>query len=230
VTLSLGPAVVGGLLTGLAARSAGRIALAAGISVAGAGAAGFFDDRASADDKERKVKGFAGHLGALAHGRASAGAVKLVAIGTTSLAAAAIRTGATTETVVDGALVAGCANLVNLLDLRPGRALKVAGVTAIALAPGSSGPYRGLVLTTGATIVAALPADLAERSMLGDTGANALGAMVGSVLCGRSRRLRVVALAIVAGLTALSEKVSFSAFIDGSPALSRLDRLGVGHG
>ena len=222
VTLSLGPGAVTGLLAGLALGGRGRIALAAGVSIAGAGIAGFFDDRASASEDERSVKGFAGHLGALATGKASAGTVKLAVIGTTSLAAAAVRTGASVDTAIDGCLVAGCANLVNLLDLRPGRALKVSGVAAVALA--APNPELGLV--TAATVVAALPADLGERSMLGDTGANALGAAVGSVLCGAGRRSRLAALALVVGLTALSEKVSYSAVIAGNPVLRRLDQLG----
>jgi UDP-GlcNAc:undecaprenyl-phosphate/decaprenyl-phosphate GlcNAc-1-phosphate transferase len=229
VTLSLGPGVVAGLLTGIALDADRQNALAAMLSVAGAGVAGLFDDRASTRAEERAVKGFAGHLGALARGKASAGSVKLVAIGATSLAAAAIRTGASVDTAIDGCLVAGCANLVNLLDLRPGRALKVAGAAAIALTPGGTGPYQRLAVTTTATVVAALPPDLAERSMLGDTGANALGAAIGSALCGRPRRTRLAALAVVAGLTALSEKVSFSAVIAGSPVLSRFDRLGGRH-
>lgn len=227
VTLSLGPAAVAGLLAGLIAAEDGAIPLTAGVCVAGAGVAGFFDDRASAREDERTVKGFAGHLGRLARGKASAGAVKLAVIGTTSLAAAAIRTGASVDTAIDGCLVAGSANLVNLLDLRPGRALKAAGLATLVLTPGATGPYRRLALTTGATVVAALPADLGERAMLGDTGANALGAAVGSVLCGRSRRVRLVALGVIVGMTALSEKVSFSAVIAGNPLLSRLDRLGV---
>ncbi|BEP15978.1 hypothetical protein acdb102_42890 [Acidothermaceae bacterium B102] len=232
VTLSAGPAVVGGLVAGVLVagtldRSRGqRILVAAGVSVLGAGVAGLIDDRASAREDERAVKGFTGHLGALARGKASAGTVKIAVIGSTSLVAAAIRTGASADTVIDGCLVAGCANLVNLLDLRPGRALKAVALANAALLPGSAGRYRSLLLTTTGTVAATLPADLGERTMLGDTGANALGAAVGSVMCGRSRRVRLAALAVVAGLTAVSEKVSFSRVIAGNPVLRRLDQLG----
>ena len=229
VTLSAGPAAVGGLLAGIIIdrRRGERILVAAGVSVLGAGVAGFIDDRASAHEDERAVKGFAGHLGALARGKASAGTVKIVLIGSTSLAAAAIRTGASTDTVIDGCLVAGCANLVNLLDLRPGRALKAVALAGATLLTGAAGPHRSLLVTTAATVATVLPADLGERTMLGDTGANALGAAVGSVVCGRSRPLRLTVLAVVAGLTALSEKVSFSCVIAGNPLLRRLDQVGV---
>jgi hypothetical protein len=227
VTLSAGPAVAAGLLAGLATGTAGRRELTgASVAVAGAALAGFYDDSASAREDERAVKGFAGHLGALAAGRASAGAVKLAVIGMSSLAGAFVRTGATVETVVDGCLVAGSANLCNLLDLRPGRALKVAAAVTLAATPYAQGAGRTMLGAAYGTLAVALPADLHERSMLGDTGANAVGALVGSVLCTRSLRSRVLALSLVAGLTALSEKVSFTKVIADTPVLRWLDELG----
>ena len=78
----------------------------------------------------------------------------------------------------------------------------------------------------GAKIVDS-PADLAERDMLGDCGANALGAVVGSqVAFAAPRAVRVLALAGVVGLTFASEKVSFSAVIDGNDVLRRVDAWG----
>lgn len=223
VTLSAGPAVAAGLLSGLTL-CRGRIASAAAVAVTGAAAAGFYDDRASRHESERRVKGFAGHIGALAKGNASAGTVKLVVVGASSVAAGFVRTGASVDTVIDGCLVAGSANLCNLLDLRPGRALKVATLLAAASTPFPGG--GGLLAASCGAIGAALPGDLGERSMLGDTGANALGAMLGSVQCSRTRRARLLALMIVVGLTALSERISFTAVIGANPVLRRLDELG----
>ena len=223
VTLSAGPAIAAGMLAAIAGR---RGQAGASVAVAGAALAGAYDDRASALEAERRVKGFAGHLGALAHGRASAGAVKIAVIGTSSLAGALLRTGASVDTVVDGALIAGSANLANLLDLRPGRALKVAAVVSLACTPGAGGPAGTLIGASYGTLAVTLPVDLAERSMLGDTGANAVGALVGSIVCTRSRPVRLAALTIVVGLTALSEKVSFTRVIAATPPLRWLDELG----
>jgi UDP-N-acetylmuramyl pentapeptide phosphotransferase/UDP-N-acetylglucosamine-1-phosphate transferase len=223
VTLSAGPAVAAGLLVGVGGR---RELTGATVAVAGAALAGFYDDCRSVRDDERVVKGFAGHLRALAAGRASAGAVKVVVIGLSSLAGAFLRSGASVETALDGCLVAGSANLCNLLDLRPGRALKVATAVTVAAAPFSHGVSRTMLGASYGTLAVVLPVDLGERSMLGDTGANALGALVGSVLCTGSRRSRVLALSVVAGLTALSEKVSFSRVIATNPTLRWLDELG----
>jgi hypothetical protein len=62
--------------------------------------------------------------------------------------------------------------------------------------------------------------------MLGDAGANALGAMLGASAAGLSRPARLALLAVIAGLTASSEKVSFTRVIERTPALRWLDMLG----
>ena len=63
--------------------------------------------------------------------------------------------------------------------------------------------------------------------MLGDTGANAAGALVGTALLERTgRRGRLAALAVLAGLTLASEKVCFTAVIESTPGAARARRLG----
>jgi hypothetical protein len=72
-----------------------------------------------------------------------------------------------------------------------------------------------------------LPSDLAEQTMLGDAGANALGAGVGVVAASAlPRPARLLALAGVTGLTLASERVSFSKIIDANRWLRAFDRLG----
>jgi hypothetical protein len=75
--------------------------------------------------------------------------------------------------------------------------------------------------------MAALPDDLSGRSMLGDTGANSAGALIGAALVARTGlRGRLLALASVTALTLASEKVSFTTVIESSPTLRWLDALG----
>jgi UDP-N-acetylmuramyl pentapeptide phosphotransferase/UDP-N-acetylglucosamine-1-phosphate transferase len=220
----------------IAALAAGPAALAGVVAGAAGGGFGALDDLG--ERAEGRSKGFRGHLGALARGRLTTGGAKLLGIGAASLVAAALATGGgrghtTSACVADvlssGALVAGTANLVNLLDLRPGRALKgVVALTApLVLAGGPAAPLASAALGAAA---AALPGDLAERTMLGDTGANALGALTGTALVlVPSGRVRAALLAGVVALTLSSERVSFSRVIDANPVLRGLDRWGRAH-
>ena len=165
---ALGAALASALAPGLPPR--GRAALVA----AGAGAAAFggYDDLAGSGDR----RGFRGHLGALAGGEVTTGAVKIGGIGATGVVAAALIGGRPADVIINAGLTAGGANLLNLFDLRPGRALKVA-LAGSALIAGTGGPgaARAVAGPAGAAL-ALLPEDLGERAMLGDAGANALGA------------------------------------------------------
>jgi hypothetical protein len=236
VTLLEGPAVAAGALAavlaqaGLAAASGSpgspgsagsagwRRAAAMVLGGAGAAAFGAYDDLAGSGDRH----GFRGHIGALRQGEVTTGAVKLGGIGLTGIVSAALAGGSPADVILNAGLVAGGANLLNLFDLRPGRALKVAAASGVLL--GAAG-QDSVAAPLGAGL-ALLPEDLGERAMLGDAGANALGAMLGASAAGLSRPARIALLAGIAGLTAASEKVSFTKVIARTPALNWLDMLG----
>ena len=148
-------------------------------------------------------RGFRAHLRA----GATTGVLKLVGIPLVGLLA---------TRKLSGALLVGlAANTLNQLDTRPGRALKayLAGA-ALARAP------------VGIAVLL-LPYDLREKTMLGDAGSNALGAMLGlssvSRLTGRGRWLAIGALA---GLTLLGERRSLGELIERTPTLSQIDAFG----
>jgi UDP-N-acetylmuramyl pentapeptide phosphotransferase/UDP-N-acetylglucosamine-1-phosphate transferase len=224
VTLLEGPAVAAGLAVGslLSRDTSRRAGLATAAAVSTVAIVGCYDDLCGTTS----TKGLRGHLAALQSGDVTSGSVKIGVIGLTGLAAArAIRPGGSMiGTLLDGALVAGAANLVNLFDLRPGRALKVGLATA---AMASAAPAVSLAPPVVGATAGALPGDLREESMLGDCGANAIGAALGCALvAGTGRLTRLQVLAGVVALTLASEKVSFSAWIDAHPVASWLDRLG----
>jgi len=233
VTLLEGPAVALGavavqLIYSGWARSSARTAQA--LALAGAGALGFgvYDDLAGSG----KRRGLRGHLGALARGEVTTGAVKLAGLGATGLGAAALlERHEHADVAINAGLIAGGANLVNLFDLRPGRAVKVATASAALIAAGSavtggSGGSAAVAAPLGAALAMA-PEDLGERAMLGDAGANALGAMLGcAAAVSLPRPARVALLAGIATLTVASEKVSFTKVIERTPPLRRLDMLG----
>ncbi|MGI8681682.1 MAG: hypothetical protein ACR2JO_06060 [Mycobacteriales bacterium] len=225
VSLLGGPAVVLAGAAGVAAswQVPARLRLAAVVAGLGAGAVGRYDDRYGIGT----ARGFAGHLDALAGGRVSTGIVKIVGIGAGGLAAGALAGRHALDALLAGAVVAGTANLVNLMDLRPGRALKSGLAISLLLV---ARPEVGGELVAGplGAVTALLPADLAQRTMLGDAGANGLGALLGvGLIAAASRRRLVVLLLLLVGLTVASEVVSFSAVIDRVRPLRWLDRLGA---
>jgi UDP-GlcNAc:undecaprenyl-phosphate/decaprenyl-phosphate GlcNAc-1-phosphate transferase len=226
LTLLEGPALAAGACGAIAVtRNLDARARAAGIvAVAGSAAFGVLDDLAERGTR----KGLRGHLGALARGEVTTGGLKVAGLAATGSVAAALVLGPRArarELLPAAALVAGCANLANLLDLRPGRALKVALLPAPAALSGA--PAGALVAAVTGPALALLPPDLAEESMLGDGGANAAGALLGvALIAGAQPRVRLAALAGVVGLTLASEKVSFTKVIEGTPVLREFDLLG----
>ncbi|MGO8958770.1 MAG: hypothetical protein ACLQFR_15575 [Streptosporangiaceae bacterium] len=232
ITLLEGPAATIGAVAGaLAGDLGGRTSVASAVAGIGAAAFGGYDDLAGNGDQ----RGFRGHLGALRHGELTTGAIKLAGIGLTGLTAAVIASAegdqaaspalAAADVLINAGLIAGCANLLNLFDLRPGRAIKVAGMAGALLGAGGSGGSAAVAPLASAA--ALLPEDLGERSMLGDAGANGLGAMLGAAAAmSLSRRSRIAVLSGVAGLTAASEVVSFTRVIERTGPLRWADMLG----
>lgn len=198
-----------------------RSALLLGLA---AGTIGAYDDVAGQRAGQRTDKGIAGHLAALRGGRLSAGSVKTAGLGIAALIAARAVAVRTADRLVSAGLIAGAANLLNLFDLRPGRALKVALLAGVPLLAAPAGAILAGPLGAATAI---LPVDLAEQTMLGDAGANSLGALLGLALAaGTGRTGRAVALAGIVGLTAASERVSFTAVIERTAPLRALDELG----
>lgn len=230
VTLLEGPAfVAGATAAGLVAPGlSGRMRAAVLLAGAGGGLLGAYDDLAGSGAS----RGFKGHLAALARGEITSGSVKLLGIGAAGLAAAAVagpgsgstsKPGAVVDVLINGALVAGGANLLNLFDLRPGRAIKVGLLAGAPLAAGSAAAVVAAPLGAAAAL---LPEDLGEKAMLGDAGANALGALLGLAATRLGRGSRLAILAGVIGLTGASEFVSFTKVIQSTPPLHWLDMLG----
>jgi hypothetical protein len=227
VTLLEGPAVAAGAVVAAALAPGTPDRTRAALALAGTGAAAFggFDDLADPGGPGGP-KGFRGHIAALRRGEVTTGAIKLGGIGVTGLAGAAVQGGGNVADVaVNAGLIAGGANLLNLFDLRPGRAIKVAVAAGAALC----GTPAGLTSAPApaAAALALARQDLGERAMLGDAGANALGAMLGAAAAASlSRRARTGLLAAIAGLNAASEVVSFTKVIEKTPPLRWLDMLG----
>jgi Glycosyl transferase family 2 len=169
-----------------------------GPAVAAIAALGLADDIWSGPER-----GFRAHL----RSRRTTGVLKLVGIPAIGLVA---------TRRISGALLVGlAANVLNQLDTRPGRALKAYLVGALAL----DAPVGIAVLL--------LPYDLREMAMLGDAGSNALGGLLGLKSVERfTGRGRWVAIGALTGLTVIGERASIGAWIERTPGVAWIDRLG----
>jgi UDP-GlcNAc:undecaprenyl-phosphate/decaprenyl-phosphate GlcNAc-1-phosphate transferase len=187
--------------------------------VLGVAALGLADDALSGASR-----GWRGHGAAVMKGSFSTGALK--AAGTLGLAlwVTSGERSFTDQLLATGVLVLA----TNLLDLRPGRSVKAFVLLGIALMVGegelhtfeSLGLFIGPLLVVGAF-------DLREQAMLGDTGSNLTGALAGLwlvLVLGTTGQ--IVALVVLALITAYGEFRSISEFVDRTPGLSHLDSIG----
>ncbi|MET1000498.1 MAG: hypothetical protein ABWZ15_01695 [Acidimicrobiia bacterium] len=198
------------------------------VAVVGFGLLGLLDDLLGNGD----ARGFRGHVGALVHARVTTGFCKLAGGAALALVLASVaHDGSGFETFVDAALIALAANLANLLDRVPGRAIKAALVAyvPVLILCGTDATGVATAVVLGAAL-ALLPDDLRERLMLGDTGANVVGAVLGlAVVIEAGTGTRLVVAAVLFAVNVLSEFVSFSTVIRRVPPLRRFDELGRGN-
>jgi UDP-N-acetylmuramyl pentapeptide phosphotransferase/UDP-N-acetylglucosamine-1-phosphate transferase len=173
---------------------------------------------------EAPPRGLRGHAAALLRGRPSTGALK--AAGTLALAALVLR--GHDDYVLAVAVLVLATNVFNLLDLRPGRAAKALLLLGVGLLAATqvTAPLRGVGAFAGGLLVLGA-FDLRERTMLGDTGSGVLGAVAGAWLVSvLDTTGLLVALAILAAITAYGELRSISALVERITPLRALDRLG----
>ncbi|NLM37030.1 MAG: hypothetical protein GX202_02760 [Firmicutes bacterium] len=198
----------------------------------GFGLLGLADDLLKSD----AAKGFRQHLRALYEGELTSGGLKAVFGFGFSLVFGIgvwLTTGGSWLIVFPSVLLAALApNIVNLFDLRPGRAGKVF-LAALVLLMVKSYLNKGLnpTLFLGAPVLggvaAYLPHDLKGRAMLGDTGANFLGGTLGGlVVLDGDPVFTGLTLVFFIFLQLLAEKVSFTKIIEKNSILKFLDEMG----
>ena len=190
------------LVGAVVALGGARVPARVRLGVAAAALLGLADDLWSGPER-----GFRAHLGR----GATTGVAKAVGIPAAAFLATRSLRGAT--------LVALAANALNQLDTRPGRALKAFLAGAVLV----RGPAKGYVPIA----VLLAPYDLREMTMLGDAGANALGAVLGYGSVGKlTGRGQIFSIAALAAVTAIGESRSLGALIERTPGLASVDRLG----
>ncbi|BCJ85857.1 MraY family glycosyltransferase [Effusibacillus dendaii] len=198
----------------------------------GMGFLGILDDTVGS----REASGLKGHVMKwIRHGELTTGLLK--AVGGTVLSFLIVMDGVDESfrwsignllsIVVDGCVIALLANWINLLDVRPGRALKGAMGKLILLLFAVPSELTVFLLAIFGTMVAYLPADIRARTMMGDAGSNFLGAMIGYLVV-RSFDLpgTVTVLTALLAVHLYTEKHSLTRVIERTGWLNWLDRLG----
>jgi hypothetical protein len=204
--------------------------------IAGSCAFGLFDDWVG----DHRSKGFRGHLEALARGVLTTGGLKFIGIGFLSLFTAVSLYwngfGAALQVVLVTCIIALSANLMNLFDLRPGRAGKMyfiglaLALTAVAFSSAirlGGFDLAALAIAGLGPLLAVWRYDIGEKGMLGDAGANSMGAFLGYLF---ATALPLWALAIMTiallVINLLSDRVSFSALVARNRLLNAFDEWG----
>jgi len=195
-------------------------------------ALGLIDDTLAVErsdgDRRALQRGWRGHGAAALRGELSTGVLKAGgSLGLALLTMSYLGLSNARWLLAAGVLVLAT-NVFNLLDLRPGRATKAFVLLGVGLAIGSADlrPLWALGLFAAPALVAGLY-DLRERAMLGDTGANLLGALAGLwLVLSLSGAGQLVALAVLVVITVYGELRSISALIERTPGLRQLDSLG----
>jgi UDP-GlcNAc:undecaprenyl-phosphate GlcNAc-1-phosphate transferase len=216
--IALAPLAAVSELTGRPLVSGSALSLALGV-----GFLGLLDDLLDAP-----ARGMRGHARAVLRGGFSTGALKAVGTLALALAVLADRGLSTGEYLLAVAVVVLSTNALNLLDLRPGRAVKAFVLVGLVLIASTRDlePLRGLGLFIGPLLVLGI-FDLRERGMLGDTGSNLLGALAGLwIVSALDVTGQIAALAALVALNGYGELRSISGAIDALAPLRALDRLG----
>lgn len=176
-------------------------------------------------------RGFSGHFSSLLKGRITTGCLKAIAGG---LAAIYISFsccpyyGPWFAIPLDAIILALSVNTINLLDMRPGRAGKgfliVAALIFLAFPHREEMAFASLI---SGILLAYLPVDLKARAMMGDSGSNALGAVLGiTAVWVFDYKLKFLYLAALFLLHIAAENKSLTNLIASSSILDYLDRLG----
>lgn len=186
---------------------------------------GFIDDLLG----NRKARGLIGHFRCLLQGNLTTGGLKALGAAVIALVLVYYTTHSLVEAFVSWFTLLLVTNFINLMDLRPGRALKIFTVSILILflIYWRMVDIWYLAIPLVPLLIFYSPLDLSAEAMLGDTGANLLGGLVGYFLIQTVGFWgEVVILFSLMVIHLYSERYSISTMIDENQVLHWLDHLG----
>lgn len=193
------------------------------VIIIGAGLFGLIDDLLG----NRESTGFKGHIGAIFRGKLTTGGLKAIGITAVAVLSVALLSSSLIEVIGNALLIALFVNTMNLLDLRPGRALKVYIPLQLFFVFASYSAFGTSSAALVGLAAVMLGPDLREEIMLGDTGSNILGGVLGFFTVATfDWNVKLPLIAVLLLLQLLTEKYSITAVIERVPVLRVLDNLG----
>ncbi|MEG1310884.1 MAG: glycosyl transferase [Romboutsia sp.] len=175
----------------------------------------------------RDVSGLKGHFKSLINGTLTTGGFKAIFGGFIGIVISIGTSKNIGDIIINTLIIALSTNLMNLLDLRPGRAIKVYLITMSTIFVTLNGFVKALPLLIVPNVVAYFKYDLKAKAMMGDTGSNVLGISIGILfVMGYSLKVRLLWLAFLIFIHILTEKYSLTKIIEKNKILNFIDKLG----
>jgi UDP-GlcNAc:undecaprenyl-phosphate GlcNAc-1-phosphate transferase len=185
---------------------------------------GFIDDMLG----RRDTLGFKGHFGALFRGRLTTGGLKALGGGLVALFTAFFVSEGWANIIINTLILALFTNMLNLLDLRPGRAVKgfIFFTVLIIIIAGVKMDYVLLAPLAGA-VLWYFRYDLSARVMMGDAGSNVLGFALGYLAVTELPfNARIGILLFLIAMHIFTEKYSLTRIIENTSILRYIDNMG----
>lgn len=189
---------------------------------------GFMDDMLGS----REVTGIKGHFSTLLNNKKlTTGAVKAITGLLVAVAISAFFSINTLDLIVNSLIIALSTNLLNLFDLRPGRAIKfyiflILIFTINAFLTGKLHILAFFLPLIG-FVLGYFPYDLKAKCMMGDAGSNVLGISIGMITILQLESVgKLVYLALLLLIHLFAERHSISDLIDNNKFLHYIDNWG----
>ena len=177
----------------------------------------------------RGVTGLIGHFKALFKGSLTTGAFKALLGGFVGLTLAVTLSKSIPNIIVATLVVALSTNMMNLFDLRPGRAIKAYVILAIIIFLASAKFNREVMMLIVPAVLAYFYFDLRALTMMGDAGSNVLGVSIGVfIVSSFDLPVQLVSLVLLVAIHVLTEKLSLTKIIENNKFLNYVDKLGRG--
>ncbi|MGL5717007.1 MAG: glycosyl transferase [Paraclostridium sp.] len=175
----------------------------------------------------RDVSGLKGHFKSLLKGNLTTGGFKALFGGFVGLIISIAISKNIIDICINTLIIALSTNLMNLLDLRPGRAIKVHLLISAIIFLTIIGYPKGLLLLLVPSVIVYFSHDLKAKAMMGDTGSNVLGISIGILIAmGYGINIRIFWLVFLVFIHILTEKYSLTKIIEKNKFLNFIDKLG----